>query len=43
MPALAEEGDVIRHLRVNAKRLLPVANKVTEFQLFLINKNLKAA
>jgi hypothetical protein len=43
MPALTEEGDVIRHLTISAKRLQPIVNKVTEFQLFLINKNLKAA
>ena len=43
MPTLTEEAEVIRHLSVSANRLLPVATKVTEFQLFLINNNLQAS
>ena len=43
MPTVVEEADVIRHLTISTKRLQPMAAKLTEFQLFLINRNLHAA
>ena len=38
MPVLTDEGDVIRHLTVSAKRLQPVAAAVSEYHLFLIKR-----